>query len=179
MKPEVILVGNGTSILDAANGSKIDLFPCVVRFNNCKLRGLESFTGTRTDVWFTVMKCCHRKIEELSTKEVFFHSWHKDENCPYFVSYAGVPNVTKVDHVTIPEICTFMDDDSYKFWSTGVLAIWLMLKRHPCVTLTGFDWWERENHHYADNEARGTLHKPMQEKKFIDKLVRGGKVQFL
>lgn len=180
MSTEVILVGNGSSILDAENGSEIDHHPVICRFNDCKLKGLERHTGIKTDVWFTVMKNHPKKMDELSPTEIIFHSWHHDASkCTYFATYAGTANVSKLNHAIIPEMCAFISDDSYKFWSTGALAIWIMLQRFPAVTLTGFDWWEREKHHYADNEGRGDLHKPLREKQFIDKLAEQGKVQFL
>jgi len=177
---EVILVGNGTSILDAEKGPEIDDHRHVVRFNDCKLKGFERHTGTKTSLWFTVMKLQPRKLEELSPAEIIVHSWHnKAETCEVFKTYAGLPNASKLDHMIIPQICAFMDDNSYRSWSTGALAIWLMLARFSAVTLTVFDWWEREQHHYGDKERRGTLHKPQMEKAFIDRLTEQGKAQFL
>lgn len=50
---KVVLVGNGPSLLQATNGSVIDKFDEVVRFNRFKLRGFEPHTGTRTTLWST------------------------------------------------------------------------------------------------------------------------------
>ncbi len=180
MKSGVVIVGNGSSILDAENGSVIDGYKSVCRFNDCKLKGFEKHTGTKTDVWFTVLKFNPRKLAELYPSEVVFHSWHTDtKSCPFYATYAGMPHVSKLDHLTVTEICAFMEDGTYQWWSTGTLAIWMMLKRFPSVTLTGFDWWDREKHHYADNEPRGKLHKPHLERQFIKKLEEQGKVNFL
>ena len=61
--------------------------------------------------------------------------------------------------------------------STGLLLINLMLDRYDEVWLYGFDWWDREEHHYSDKNPRGTLHKPDQELAYIKSL--GNRVRFL
>jgi|GEM_PF-2546545 len=60
-----------------------------------------------------------------------------------------------------------------------MIAIWLMLKTQPQVTLTGFDWWERDKHHYSDNAARGNLHQPQKEFRVIQRLRDEGRLEFL
>ena len=48
-----IIVGNGTSVLDAELGDKIDSFDNVVRFNTYRIAEYEKNVGTKTDIWAT------------------------------------------------------------------------------------------------------------------------------
>lgn len=46
----IILVGNGSSLLDEKNGDFIDSFDTVVRFNNFVIKGYEKHVGTKTNI---------------------------------------------------------------------------------------------------------------------------------
>ena len=46
----IILVGNGPSILENEFGSKIDQFDKVVRFNNFEVEGYEKYVGSKCSV---------------------------------------------------------------------------------------------------------------------------------
>ena len=61
----VLLVGNGPSIRGNGQGSAIDGFDTVVRFNSFVTKGLEEHTGSRTTLWCHMMQWYH-----LSTVEV-------------------------------------------------------------------------------------------------------------
>ena len=54
-----------------------------------------------------------------------------------------------------------------------------MLERYDDVVITGFDWWERNEHHYGDNEVRGHIHNPKKEHEVIQKLIKQNRVKFL
>ena len=47
---EIILVGNGPSILENELGSEIDSFDKVVRFNNFEIEGYEKHVGSKCDI---------------------------------------------------------------------------------------------------------------------------------
>ena len=61
----IIIVGNGTSITDNKNGHKIDSFDTVLRFNSFKIRGYEEYTGTKTNIWFTVNRAHIKNINDF------------------------------------------------------------------------------------------------------------------
>lgn len=50
MSYKVIVIGNGSGLLEKENGRKIDAFDYVVRMGNCPLRGYEKYIGTKTDM---------------------------------------------------------------------------------------------------------------------------------
>lgn len=175
-----ILVGNGSSVLDAEHGHRIDEFSEVVRFNDCKITGFERHVGTRTDTWYTVLKHDPKRVAALAPKRIVAHSWQPHAlRCAIYLSYEpAADRVTKLDHADLKELTRFAGV-SYGAWSTGAIAIWQALKREPSVSITGFDWWERERHHYGDNAVRGRLHQPTVERDLIMRLVNEGRVQFL
>ena len=156
---EIIIVGNGSSILDNNNGDVIDSFNNVVRFNSYKTKGFENHTGAKTDIWFTVNKTHIKEAKEY--KKVYVHSWeHSELKCKITQDIRKEVDAIKIDKdfiKTIPIKCP----------STGLIAIYYFIEKYGSVTITGFDWWDREEHHYGDKEVRGTLHKPKEEYKLI------------
>lgn len=165
----VIIVGNGSSLLDVENGKKIDDFDIVVRFNSYKINGYELFVGKKTDVWFTVNKS---HIDEVFDK-VYVHSWQYDhKKCEVYKEvYSKIPCI-KISRKDV-------ENTGFEYPSTGLIAIFKMLESYSSVTITGFDWWHKKDHHYGDNELRGTLHNPKAEKEVIDALEKKGKLFFL
>jgi hypothetical protein len=179
-----LIVGNGTSLIEKEHGKLIDAFEDVVRFNAYKLAGYERYVGTKTTIWFNVIpfENSNHPLIHQSYSHVYLHSWQWDMNkCQVWQKLAPLFTcpVTKIERRTILEIQEFAEDREYFAYSTGMIAIWLMLKTRPSVTITGFDWWEREKHHYSDNAIRGNMHKPQKELAVIQKLRGLGKLQFL
>ena len=169
----IVIVGNGTSILDKANGEKIDNFDIVLRFNGFKIKGFEKNTGTKTNIWFTVN---HAHIDQIDAfDEVIVHSWQWDsKKCKIYQEFLNKrPDCKRTQR----EFVT--NNISIDSPSSGLIAIHMMLQRFDKVTITGFDWWERKEHHYGDAEKRGTLHKPEKEYKVIKELINKNKVIFL
>jgi len=182
-KSTIILVGNGPSLLDKKNGGKIDSFDKVLRFNLYNTDIHKEYTGVKTNIWFTVSNV---RITKRKVDEVYFHVWSKDkETHPYYLKLQKYFNSTQV---ITDELLTEMRryfDNHYGMFSTGMIAIYVMLKQHKQITLTGFDWWDPKYklHHYFDSkepqfvETKGKGHEPTLEKKFIDSY--GDRIQWL
>ena len=166
---EVILIGNGTSVLDYELGSAIDAYKTVVRFNNFQTKNYEKHVGTKTNVWFTCGEKHKQSINDFDS--VVFHSWADEQNCSIY------KNLKKLRPDTIKLQQRHIENTQVKYPSTGLLAIMYFLEKQDSITIYGFDWWEKEDHHYADNEIRGTLHNPLDEHEVIKKL--GNRIKFL
>ena len=167
-RSEIIIVGNGSSILDNTNGDVIDSFNNVVRFNSYKTNGFEKHTGTKTDIWFTVNKSHIKEAKEY--KKIYVHSWeHNELKCKITQDIRKEVDAIKIDKDFIKTI-------PIKSPSTGLIAIHYFLQKYDKVHITGFDWWKTEKHHYGDAEIRGTLHNPKKEYEIIKKLINQGKV---
>ncbi len=168
----IIIVGNGTSILDNENGSRIDAFETVLRFNSFKIKDYEKHTGIKTNIWFTVNKAHKDKIHEFD--EVIVHSWEWiEEKCDIYQKLSAIRDCKKTTKDFVNRaVPTFSP-------SSGLIAIYMMLDRYEKVCITGFDWWDREKHHYGDKEVRGTLHKPQKEFEVIQELIKRQRIYFL
>jgi hypothetical protein len=55
---KIIVIGNGSTVLCKENGHKIDSFDYVVRMGQCKMKGYEKYTGTRTDMFRVTWPKC-------------------------------------------------------------------------------------------------------------------------
>jgi len=177
----MIIVGNGSSILDCENGEKIDSFTEVVRFNNYAIRPL--WTGTKTTHWWNTVDYKNKNHENLCKEyeECCIHSWDFKPTSKIWQTQKKIIRAKKVfksEEKWINELKSFSSQNYYP-WSTGAIAIWHYLKTRDFVTITGFDWWDREKHHAFDNAPRGNLHNPKEEKILIDKLFKGGRIKFL
>ena len=189
MNSKIIIVGNGTTILEKENGKLIDSYETVVRFNNYGTNGFEKFAGKKTDIWFNVINFVNKENEwrmKEFYKKIYLHSWEWDlDKNSLFLDFKKFFKDKEEDFIEttkpqiIKEIQNFANDFSYSGISTGLIAIWIMLKYHISVDIIGFDWWSTEKHHYNDNAIRGTLHKPDKEKVIIDKLQEKGMLFFI
>jgi hypothetical protein len=174
MPQNIIIVGNGTSLLDKKNGRLIDSFDIVVRFNSYKIKNYEQHTGIKTNIWFTVNKSHLSEIKNFNRVIEHCWIWNEEKDLLYQELLLEYPNCEKVSENFVKTKVPVNNP------STGLIAIFFFLEEgYKNIFITGFDWWEREKHHYGDNEIRGTLHKPMEEYKIIKKLINDKKIRFL
>jgi len=167
----IIIVGNGTSVIDKKNGYKIDGFNTVLRFNSFKIKDYEDYTGAKTNIWFTVNAAHLKDIENFD--EIIVHSWEWDKSkCKIYQKLSKDKYCHKTSRPFVRSI-------PIQSPSTGLIAIYMMIERFNQVFITGFDWWEREKHHYGDTERRGTLHNPKEEYEIIKELSNQNKILFL
>jgi len=175
-----IIIGNGSTLLNTKNGEKIDMFDTVVRFNSYDIDHFKEYVGTKTDIWFNVINFANKINQWRMYKPyryIYLHSWDwnptTDKLYIEFINfYKNIPIVIyKTNRLIIKEMMEYIENPYYEYYSTGAIAIWLMLKQFDHVTITGFDWWSNTKHHYNDNAVRGTLHNPLIEKTLIDKLI--------
>lgn len=183
-----VIVGNGPSLLDKPNGARIDAFDIIVRFNLYVTKGFESHTGTRTDYWFNVINFADKPRQWRiwqPYRRIYLHSWfwkpEEDKLYRDFSALLPADRLIRTQPGDVREIVEYnQSKGEYRLYSTGAIAIWLLLREHRKVTITGFDWWEPDRpHHYSDTGKRGPNHQPLVEKRLIDRLVREGRVDFL
>ena len=51
-KDEILIIGNGRSVLDYSFGEEINKFPVVGRINNFCTKKYDNYVGQKTDIWF-------------------------------------------------------------------------------------------------------------------------------
>ena len=159
----VILVGNGPSILDH-RGEQIDAFDEVIRFNTYHIDGFERHTGQRTTFWSTFGRGQLPASQQRPDRIIYIHGENGD---PAYVprEIYRIPrwfyNETRT-HVQRHAwwMGGFENDSSHLLATSGLLvAAWLLqVVGVKQVTLAGFDHFSKEKsrqHHYWLPQAFG------------------------
>lgn len=139
----VLLIGNGSSVLEEELGEKIDNFNgTVVRMNSYQTKGFEKQVGTRTDVWFTCVCRGHEPgMSDPHIKDVIFvsHLKEKDrENHPHWIKIKKrYPNVRMT---SIPLMNYTRQRMSHVWPSTGAVALMTYFGHGHDVYLHGIDF---------------------------------------
>ena len=196
---KVILVGNGSSVLDNELGEYIDSeFDLVYRINRFKTKGFEKHTGTRVDGWFIgdvgVQWIINPKEEIEGSmrytdfKYVFIYVPNFKYNTgelEYIQNLDGeIQMISPVHEDNINSIV-----DLKPMWpTTGLVAVQFLLENYQNIYIHGFDGKSKkyEYIHYYDqgDETRLTerWHRPRVdhnielEKKYLGMLRKDKKV---
>lgn len=193
----VILVGNGPSPRGKNLGRFIDSFNVIVRFNDVDVVDDHHDLGLRYGHYVLATPNLYHKeqITDAPWESVFYHSWVMDDDeppqeCldkfPLAVSdKKGRQNVMEtflpLGNYDVPNIKEGRSWENYAP-STGLLMIFMYLKKYKKVHIYGFDWWDIDpdrittaKHHYkADGQTIGTLHHPLVEYSILKPFVDAG-----
>lgn len=155
----VILVGNGPAILRGPYGRRIDDFDEVIRFNNYKIDGFETHTGTKTTLWSTFFK----RIDAAQSHPRVLCIHEADKPAPACVEVYRIPSVCynriRDDLQRRAAWCSgFERDVNPLLASSGLLVAAYLLEvigvQH--IVLAGFDHFSKAKsslHHYWINHA--------------------------
>ena len=202
----IIVIGNGSSVLDKEYGKIIDDFEEVVRFNNFIIDGYEKYIGTKTTIW---ARSNSGRIKEKNMewfKQVFICNPPKQ-----FSSYKNYISARKLFY-SIPNAIMLPEEEKnelqkelklyghYKClnrrtnmkygdkagWaSAGVMVLNYLVRRYSIVYIYGFDYFTKidgnPRHYYNDMEAMPTskMHKGERERQWIEDNANQGLIKFL
>jgi hypothetical protein len=204
MNPQVMLVGNGRSLLGSGLGKTIDSFPAVMRLNNYCVYGFESDVGTKRtyqcrtyNIRPTSCKLPHvippednkgisglqdNRLEDF--EECVFSPQFKSQHlckCPEYSRYRRCVDVSAEQMAECRNACRYE-----KGWvSTGALAIWYAVKRWGQIGVCGFDCLQGDvptefyGYYYMDEvfpNISGTNHFLELETAMVARLAEEGKV---
>jgi hypothetical protein len=192
IEKEIIVIGNGTSVLNYQMGELIDSFREVVRFNDYQTKGYESFIGSKTTIWARSNSKRTREREWLSYKNVIIASpeWNfgnikniiKDKS-----NAIVIPKEQSLDlqnELELPGRVVKRGEMSKRGWpSTGLLILNYLLKYNKFVYIYGFDCFKKEGgdprHYYNNKEKMITtyVHSEDKEKEWINKKILEGKIK--
>ena len=201
---KVLLMGNGSSVMDNKLGEKIDNdFDLVFRINRFRTKGFEENVGTKVDGWFV----CDNGVQwlENETDEVEGSSRWKDIKNIFFVS----PKFKHDQELRAPECQRAMGfcksvaqylpptlenqinsvvDFSPAWPTTGLVSIQYLTNSFPKIYIHGFDGHSKKYkyiHYYDTKETRTSEHawrsgridhNLQKEKDYLDYLVKQKKV---
>ena len=184
---DIILVGNGPSLLKNEFGSKIDGFDKVVRFNNFEVEGYEKHVGSKCSI------LARRACDDVKMwpEEMF-------EEVVCFVTYCkwtqGMMNVARHMRAYYKNKCTIvfphtcasigremnLAQPNNEWASVGVLALGYFTRIYDKVTVCGFDHLVPENgkveHYFPKPPKDDRFHNGEKERIFTESLIEQNKV---
>tara|TARA_Y100000592_G_scaffold39988_1_gene63446 strand:+ start:4443 stop:5858 length:1416 start_codon:yes stop_codon:yes gene_type:complete len=195
----VLVIGNGSSLLDNECGDIIDSYDIVIRINHCLTKGIEKYVGTKTDIWATT----HLHYHKNPNKTTFYPS----EKHNVKVVWKRTSNVKKIDmskfNKNVNLFTMFKRKDNYDVmkdynWKnlkikhepcTGLLTICTALKFFKNVDVIGFDFYtdsDKPTDYYREfeldkdgNHLEDKLYQKQIEIGFCSKDIGKSKLEFL
>lgn len=189
MSNKLLMIGNGPSALDKEMGELIDNYDgTILRFNSYVTEGFESYVGSRTDFWWTIIDFDF-KTAEKKHKARFYVERKASETIPDYYTkkmVAGLFYDLETDPITtiVPrhwreETEAIMD---WQHPTNGAIAALYFISQEYEIELWGFDFMNKERrHHYADNEKqhpRGEQHSGEKELSFFMRLLDSGQIRY-
>lgn len=166
---ELILVGNGPSVMYHRVGALIDQFGTVARINNFVTEGYELVIGGRTDIWVMNAGPCVRPRDVSGFREVIGCAPCFDRQSPLCTRYIDAETV----HCVRWEFARF---EPVKFPSTGLFALAFLLNGRNRIFIHGFDHFARGQHHYFEGGGDPSPHRGEAERQLIQEWVDAGRV---
>mmetsp|Transcript_96 Transcript_96/g.212 ORF Transcript_96/g.212 Transcript_96/m.212 type:complete len:259 (+) Transcript_96:121-897(+) len=190
----VVVIGNGPSVLEYRLGSVIDQFAEVVRFNEYQLQGFETHVGSRVTLWVTSAGHCAELLSaypERVSPVLVAIPYRRSATCTYQALRHTVARrlspqqLQRVSFVKESIARRLMVQHAFNGTapSSGLTAIWHLLQIYHTVYLHGFDFFTqmgmRSMHYFSDDRYGKALHKGGLEKQIIESLLKAGRVQFV
>ena len=168
---EILLVGNGPSVLDSERGQEIDEFPCVARFNKFVVKGYEKYVGTKCNVWVTGNR--HPRWQKrYDYDEVIYICQRKSQKFDLFKT--ELPRAELIPRWVWDEVRQKAGKGVHP--SSGLLAAYYFSKSYDKVYIYGYDYFYSSRHYYSDISL-STRHIPEKEKMVMDELKETGIVK--
>ena len=165
---EILIIGNGRSVLDNSFGEKINQFPVVGRINNYSTIEFEEYVGHKTDIWFNGANQNLKKRKEMPKEVVVF--------IPVEILQRKKEKIH--DRITKR---LYIPKEKYSLIPLDTM------ERYEKLFIHGFDFFIDSKTHYNENIINKWLidwgiykkagkHNMIAEKQYIEKLIRDNKV---
>jgi hypothetical protein len=173
----VLVVGNGSSLLDNEYGHIIDSYDIVIRINHCLTEGLEKYVGKKTDIWATTHTKYHKNTDETifypsdkhNVKAIWKRTPHvkikKFENAHLFTMFKRKDKHNVMQDFKWKELGIKYEP------CTGLLTICTALKFFKNVDVIGFDFYtdsDKPTDYYREFELDENGNHP--EDKYYEKV---------
>ena len=193
-RKEIIIIGNGRSVLEYSFGKQINTISIVGRINNFTIKNYSKYIGQRTDIWFNGANQNLKRQKVIPNEVVVFippeilrrkkekvhdqisNRLHIDKKYYSLMPLEVMENYEKITGVKRP--------------TTGTASILWAVENFEKVLIHGFDFFIDSKSHYNDNfinkwliekgiNKKGDKHNMIAEKQFIEKLVQEKQVILL
>ena len=190
-RKEILIIGNGRSVLEYSFGKQINTISIVGRINNFSIRNYSEYIGRRTDIWFNGANQNLKRQKVIPDEVVVFippeilrrkkekvhdqisNRLHIDKKYYSLMPLEVMESYEKITGVKRP--------------TTGTASILWAVENFEKVLIHGFDFFIDSKSHYNDNfinkwliekgiNKKGGKHNMMAEKIYIEKLIQNKKV---
>ena len=103
-RKEILIIGNGRSVLDHSFGKQINKFSIVGRINNYSIDNYAEHVGGKTDIWFNGAnqnlkrrKVIHNEIVVFIPPEILRHK-RKKFITKFPIDYISIKNIIHLFH---------------------------------------------------------------------------------
>ena len=187
MESDIIIIGNGPSVLSQKQGDVIDRFRTVVRINNYAINGYESHVGSKTDVW---ARSGSHKVNERSDTQfrnvlwlLPLTAWQDDHKIASIKRYMRVSTQTNT-LIRENEIASltekYFENRTDVRPTTGLLSIFYFIEKFQRVSIFGFDFFDthKKQLHYYDNDKKNKMkgHDIIFERYLVQKYAELGQI---
>ena len=190
-RKEILIIGNGRSVLDHSFGEQINAIPIVGRINNFSIRNYSEYIGQRTDIWFNGANQNLKRQKVIPNEVVVFIPpgilRRKKEKIHDRISRRLHIDKEKYSLIPLETMENYEIFTGVKRPTTGTSCILWAVENFEKVIIHGFDFFIDSKSHYNDNfitkwlinwgiNKKGGKHNMMAEKIYIEKLIQDKKV---
>ena len=193
-RDEILIIGNGRSVLDFSFGEQINTISVVGRINNFSVENYSKYVGSKTDIWFNGANQNLKRQKVIPNKVVVFIPQEilcrKKEKIHDRISRRL--HIEKDNYLLIPieTMEIFEKITGGKRLTTGTASILWAVENFEKVIIHGFDFFIDSKAHYNENfmikwlidlgiNKKGVKHNIVAEKRFIEKLINENQVILL
>ena len=192
-KNTILIIANGTSVLEHDFGQTIDQYPTIARINNYKISGYEKNIGSKTDIWFNGANSKLRargknpkKVVVLIPSSILLK---KEKNLNQYIYKRLKINEDNFNVVNVNDIKNFENHVGADRLTTGLYSILWALKNFNEVIIHGFDFFINTKGHYYNSKItelintyilnKGSKHSNELELEYVNKLLKNNVIKSL
>ena len=190
-RDEILIIGNGRSVLDFSFGEKINSFSVVGRINNYSIIDYSKFVGVKTDIWFNGANQNLKRQKVIPDEVIVFIPpeilRRKNEKIHDRISNRLHIDKEKYSLISLETMEYFEKIIGVKRPTTGTVSILWAVENFEKVIIHGFDFFIDSKSHYNENfinkwlidwgiNKKGGKHNMIAEKKYIEKLIQDKQV---
>jgi len=190
-RKEILIIGNGRSVLDYSFGKQINTISIVGRINNFTIKNYSEYIGQRTDIWFNGANQNLKRQKVIPNEVVVFIPpeilRRKKEKIHDRISRRLHIDKEKYSLIPLETMENFEILTGVKRPTTGTSCILWAVENFENVIIHGFDFFIDSKSHYNDNfitkclidwgiNKKAGKHNMMAEKIYIEKLIKDKKI---
>lgn len=190
----IVVIGNGTSVLEREMGDIINAFQHVVRFNDFQIKGYERYIGSKTTIWARSNSNITQDRVYGNFDQVLIVSpeWNYNNVSKFVKGHKNAFAIPMEYVIFLQEEMGLSgrtkDDKQKKLikgWpSTGLITLYFLLKRYKEVYIYGFDYFREEEgasrHYYNGKEIINShVHNSSVEEKWVRTKIKENRIRLL